>query len=103
MSMDAYDLPHKIDYDYVINVYANDSIAFILQKVLLDNNLDGVKYEHVSESICNRVTLLRSGLNILGGRVVTNLGGSVVFYHEGKQKSYLIQVWRGNRYIKIDD
>lgn len=103
MPMDDYDLPHKVDYDYVINVYANDSIAFIIQKVLLDNNLDGVKYEYLTEQICNRVNGLKSGLNILDSRDITNLGGRVLFYHEGKQKSYLIQVWRGNRYIKIDD
>lgn len=103
MPMDDYDHPHKIDYDYVINVYANDNIAFIIQKVLLDNNLDGIKYEYVTEEICNRVTVLRNGLSILDTRDVTNLGGRILFYYEGKLKSYLLQVWRGSRYIQIDE
>lgn len=102
MPMDEYDLSHKIDYDYVINVYANDNIAFIIQKVLLDNNLDGIKYEYLTEQICNKVNTLRGGLNILDNRDITNLGGRVIFYREGKDQSYLIQIWRGNRYINID-
>lgn len=102
MPMDDYDLTHKIDYDYVINVYANDNIAFILQKVLLDNNLDNIKYEYVTEQICNKVNALRSGLNILDHRDITNLGGRVIFYKGEKPQYYLIQVWRGNRYINID-
>lgn len=102
MPMDEYDLLHKIDYDYVINVYANDNIAFVLQKVLLDNNLDNIKYEYVTEQICNKVNALRSGLNILDHRDITNLGGRVIFYKDCRDQSYLIQVWRGNRYINID-
>lgn len=105
MPMDEYDTAHKIDYDRVINVYANDNIAFIIQKVLLDYNLDAVQCEYLTENICNTITSLRSGLTILDIRTITNLGARIFYYHKGDvaPTNYLVQVWRGNRYIKIDD
>jgi hypothetical protein len=105
MPMDEYDTAHKIDYDRIINVYANDNISFIIQKVLLDYNLNAIECEYLTENICNTITSLRNGLNILDNRIMTNIGARIFHYHRGDSapKSYLVQVWRGNRYIKIDD
>ena len=92
--MDEYDLPHTNNYDYVINVYSNDKIPLIIQKVLIDNNLDAVKYEYLTEKIYNTVTNLRNGLNILDSRDITNLGARFMFYVDGKLKHGLLQLWR---------
>lgn len=95
MPMDDYDLGHSVEYDSIINAYANDNLSSIIQKFLQENNLNVLEHEYFTEQIYNMVMKLRNGLSILDDRTITNIGSRL--FHGNKM--YLVQVWRGNKYI----